>query len=70
MDNVGRHLYLSGQPCLNFIVIPLGKPSGGTAFEPVVMLCNETTISRFISMLKSVLVYQQDNNEFTVHGSP
>ena len=39
VDEVGLHLQFSEQPCLNLTVISFWKPSGGTAFEPV-MNCN------------------------------
>ena len=39
VDDVGLHLHISGQPCLNLAVINLEKPRGGNALVPV-MNCN------------------------------
>jgi hypothetical protein len=35
VDDVGLHLHISGQPCLNLAVINLEKPRGGNALVPV-----------------------------------
>ena len=40
VDDTGRHLHPTWQPCLNFTSIGLGKPKGGTLFDPVMNWSN------------------------------
>ena len=35
VDETGRHLHPSVQPCLNFTLIAFGKPKAGALFVPV-----------------------------------
>jgi hypothetical protein len=35
VEEIGRHLHPSVQPCLNLTLIGLGKPKGGMVFVPV-----------------------------------
>lgn len=52
VEDVGRHLHPSVQPCLNFTVIPRGKPSGGMLLAPVINNSNlgrvHSTSSRIV----------------------
>ena len=45
VEVVALHLHSAEQPCLNFTVIPFGKPRGGIELVPVINLNNFASTS-------------------------